>query len=262
MRVAIYQGPSAALDKPGILARIEAAAAEAADAGARLLVCPEMILSGYNIGHAAALAAAEAADGPSAMAIAETAKRNGLAIAYGYPEAGPGGTVFNAAQVIDRDGTSLVSFRKCHLFGDLDRAQFAEGAELPPLFEIDGVKTGILICYDVEFPESVRSYAMAGAELVLVPTALMLPFDFIPEKLVPTRAFENQVFVVYANRCDVEGDLTYAGLSVVAAPDGVDLVRGGRGEAVLIAEIDFAAAEAARAANPYLADRRPALYRS
>ena len=106
-----------------------------------------------------------------------------------------------------------------------------------------------------------RTYALQGVELVLVPTALMLPFDFIPEKMVPTRAFENQVFIAYANRIGTEGELTYAGLSVLAAPDGVDLARAGRGEELIMAEVDFAAAEAARAANPYLADRRPRLYR-
>lgn len=261
MRVAIYQGPRDSLDKPGVIGRIEAAAAQAAAGGARVLVCPEMVLSGYNIGPAAVAATAEAADGPSAQAIAAIAARHGLAIAYGYPEQGEGG-VYNAAQVFDRDGQRLVNHRKCHLFGDLDRNAFIDGETLAPVFEIDGIKTGILICYDVEFPEAVRTYALQGAELVLVPTALMLPFDFIPEKLVPTRAFENQVFIAYANHCGAEGELTYAGLSVIAAPDGIDLARAGRDEEVIAADIDFAAAEAARAANPYLADRRPGLYRS
>lgn len=262
MRIATFQGPHDPLDKAGVLARIDGAAQAAAARGARVLVCPEMVLSGYNIGPAGAAAAAERADGPSARAIADIAMTHGMAIAYGYPEAGEAGEVYNSAQVFDRDGTSLVNHRKCHLFGDLDRNAFAPGAGLAPLFEIDGVKTGILICYDVEFPEAVRTYALQGAALVLVPTALMLPFDFIPEKLVPTRAFENQVFIVYANRCGTEGELTYAGLSVIAAPDGVDLARAGRGEEVIVGDIDFPAAEAARAANPYLADRRPGLYRS
>lgn len=262
MRIAIYQGPTGAPDKDAVLDLLVRRMAEAAAAGATLLVAPEMILGGYNIGPAGVAAVAETADGPAASRLAEAAARLGIAIAYGYAERDAAtGAVYNAAQVIDATGRRLVSHRKCHLFGDLDRAAFAPGEGLAPVFEIGGIRCGILICYDVEFPESVRSYALQGVELVLVPTALMLPFDFIPEKMVPTRAFENQVFIAYANRIGTEGDLTYAGLSVIAAPDGIDLARAGRGEEVIMAEVDFAAAEAARAANPYLADRRPRLYR-
>ncbi|PWR20712.1 carbon-nitrogen hydrolase family protein [Zavarzinia compransoris] len=262
MRIAIYQGPPGAPGKAAVLDLLERRMAEAAAAGARLLVAPEMIVGGYNIGPAGVAAAAETADGPAAARLAAAAREHRIAVAYGYAERDPAtGAVYNAAQAIDSGGTRLVSHRKCHLFGDLDRAAFAPGEDLAPIFEIEGLRCGILICYDVEFPEAVRSYALQGVDLVLVPTALMLPFDFIPEKMVPTRAFENQVFIAYANRIGTEGDLTYAGLSVVAAPDGVDRARAGRGEELLLADIDPGAAAAARAANPYLADRRPRLYR-
>ncbi|MDD3446943.1 MAG: carbon-nitrogen hydrolase, partial [Zavarzinia sp.] len=133
MRIAVFQGPRGARGKAAVIARLDTAAEEAAAQGARLLVAPEMILSGYNIGRDAALAAAEDPDGPSARAISDIARRHGIAIAYGYPERGAGDTVYNAAQVIERDGTRLANHRKCHLFGALDQAMFTAGEALAPL---------------------------------------------------------------------------------------------------------------------------------
>ncbi len=260
MRIAILQGFDTALDKAGALDRLEAAANEAAANGAALLIAPEMFLTGYNIGPEAVGQTAEAVDGPSFARAARIAQSAGVALIYGYPERGEDGAVYNAAMVIDADGKRLLNHRKCHLFGDLDRNAFAPGQDLAPVVTIAGVRVGVLICYDVEFPESVRRLALAGAELIAVPTALMQPFDFIARSLVPTRAFENQVFVAYANRCGTEADLTYVGLSCIVAPDGTDLARAGRGEELIVATLDPAVAEAARAANPYLADRRPVLY--
>ncbi|NWJ69658.1 hypothetical protein HX744_03595 [Pseudonocardia sp. ICBG1122] len=123
----------------------------------------------------------------------------------------------------------------------------------------NGWGLGLLVCYDVEFPETVRALALAGADAVLVPTANMLPYDHVPRVLVPARAWENQVYVAYANWCGTEGSLTYGGLSCVAGPAGA-VVRAGRDPELLVAELDRSALAVSRRANPYLADRRPDLY--
>ena len=112
----------------------------------------------------------------------------------------------------------------------------------------------------MEFPESVRTLALAGAELVLVPTALMLPFDVVAKTIVPARAYENQFFVAYANRCGTEAAFDYCGLSCVVGPDGADLARAGRGEELIFADLDKAMLSRSRTLNPYLKDRRPELY--
>ena len=122
------------------------------------------------------------------------------------------------------------------------------------------MKIGILICYDVEFPEAARTLTLAGAELIAVPTAIMQPFCHTCQLLVPARAYENQVFVVYANRCGQEGDLTYCGLSCIVGPDGKDRARAGIDEGLLVADIDTAEMTTSRKINPYLTDRRPELY--
>ena len=166
------------------------------------------------------------------------AREAGIAILYGYPERGAGGHIYNTAQLIDRTGRIAASYRKTHLFGEIDRAAFSAGAALPEIVELDGLRIGILICYDVEFPENVRTLALKGADLVAVPTALMQPFDIVARTIVPARAYENQVFLAYADRCGTEGELSYCGLSCVIAPDGSDLARAGRSEALIIADLD------------------------
>ncbi len=261
MKVSVYQGPGAAGDVAANLATIAAQAERAADAGARLLIVPEMFLSGYNIGAAAIAERAEAADGAVAASIAEIAARHALAILYGYPERA-GDAVYNATQLIDRDGARLANYRKTHLFSDIDRNAFSPGDDNAVLAELDGWRIGILICYDVEFPENVRRLALAGADFVAVPTALMPPYDFVATHLVPARAFENGVFVAYANRCGAESDLAYLGLSCIVGPDGRDLARAeAAGEALITAELERARLDEWRGINTYLADREPSLYR-
>jgi predicted amidohydrolase len=119
-----------------------------------------------------------------------------------------------------------------------------------------------MICYDVEFPELVRAHALAGTDLLLVPTANMHPFQLVAESLIPVRAWENQMYVAYANRVGHEGEFEFFGLSTLAGPDGVARTRAGRGEELVLADLDPALLAASRAANPYLKDRRPGLYGS
>jgi predicted amidohydrolase len=261
MRIAIYQGPAEAGSVARNLDLLEARAGEAAGRGASLMICPEMFLSGYSIGPEQASRLAEPANGPALAQVAAIARGRGIALVLGYPERAESDEIYNAVRLIGRDGRSLANYRKCHLFGDLDRGMFRAGAGPFALVELDGIRVGLLICYDVEFPESVRLLALAGADLVVVPTALMDPFEAVARILVPARAIENQVFLVYANRCGQEGDMHYCGLSCVIGPDGADLVRGGRGEQLMLADLDLAHLSDSRLANTYLADRRPELYR-
>jgi len=261
LRIALWQCEQRPLDVAGNLARLATAAARAAADGADLLLVPEMFLTGYAIGSEATHRLAEPADGPSARAIAALARQHGVAIAWGYPER-CGFFVFNAAQCVDAQGQVVGQHRKVQLFGAADRAAFSAGEAFSPVFMLCGWRAALLICYDLEFPEAMRTAALAGAELVLVPTANMVGFDAVPLTLLPARAYENQCFVAYANCCGREGEgaaaLAYGGLSGVAAPDARLLAQAGRGEAWLLADLD--PADPARRLNSYLADRLPALY--
>ncbi|POX55979.1 carbon-nitrogen hydrolase [Streptomyces sp. Ru71] len=260
MRTALLQSSG----RPGSVAEnlkvLDDAAGRAAAAGAGLLAAPEMFLTGYAIGDDIARLA-EPADGDSADAIAETATRHGIAIAYGYPER-DGETVYNSAQLITADGTRAANYRKTHLFGCFERAHFTPGDQQLVQTEVNGLTVGLLICYDVEFPENVRAHALAGTDLLLVPTAQMHPFQFVAESMIPVRAFENQMYVAYVNRVGQEGEFEFVGLSTLAGPDGVARTRAGRTEQLVFADADPAFLAASRENNPYLKDRRPDLYGS
>lgn len=258
--VAIYQWPGVAGDVGANIAELERQAAAAAAAGADLMIAPEMILSGYNIGADSIAERAEAVDGPSARALGEIARHNDIALLYGYPER-DGDRVYNAVQLLDRGGRSVANYRKTHLFSDIDRNAFTPGDRPEVIVELGGWRIGLLICYDVEFPENVRRLALAGADFIAVPTAVMVPYDFVPTHMVPTRAFENGVFVAYANRCKVENGLEYIGLSCIAGPDGRDLARAARGEEMIVATLRREPLERWREINTYLVDRMPTLYR-
>ncbi|MEU9059447.1 carbon-nitrogen hydrolase family protein [Streptomyces sp. NPDC048430] len=260
LRTALLQSSGRAGSVDDNLAALDEAAARAAAAGARLLVCPELFLTGYAIGDAVP-ELAEPADGPAARAVAGICVRHGLAIHYGYPER-EDEAVFNAAQLIGPDGAPLANYRKTHLYGGFEEEWFTPGEQPVVQAELDGMRVGLLICYDVEFPENVRAHALAGTELLLVPTALMHPFTFVAESVVPVRAFENQLYIAYVNRAGSEGEFDFTGLSCLAGPDGTVRVRAGRGEELLIGEADPGLLAGSRAANPYIEDRRPGLYGS
>lgn len=258
MRIALYQCPPLPLDVAGNLQRLAQLAKKATDV--ELLVVPEMFLTGYNIGAQAVSDLAQAQDGPAAQAIAELAQASGLAILYGYPERAEDGQIYNAVQLIDANGQRQCNYRKTHLFGDLDHAMFSAGNDSGCVVQLNGWKLGLLICYDLEFAENARCLALAGAELILVPTANMVPYEFIADVTVRARAFENQCYVAYANYCGHEGQIHYCGQSSIVAPDGQRLTQAGLEEALIVVNLDHQRLLDGRAANPYLLDRRPELY--
>ncbi|WP_217566316.1 carbon-nitrogen hydrolase family protein [Streptomyces sp. GbtcB7] len=260
MRTALLQSSG----RPGSVVEnlkvLDEAAGRAAAAGAGLVAAPEMFLTGYAIGDDIARLA-EPADGDSADAVAEIATRHGVAVVYGYPER-EGETVHNSAQLISADGTRLANYRKTHLFGCFERDHFTPGEQPVVQADLNGLRVGLMICYDVEFPENVRAHALAGTDLLVVPTAQMHPFQFVAESVVPVRAFENQMYVAYVNRVGPEGEFEFVGLSTLAGPDGIARSRAGRGEELVLADADPDFLAASREANPYLKDRRPGLYGS
>lgn len=261
MKISVLQHVPVPLDVPAALARIDAAAADCAAAGSRLLVVPEASVTGYGIARAEADAVALDPDGDAAGALASIARRHGIALAWaGIVRDGPD-ALANLVRLVGADGRTLADYRKTHLWDALDRSLFVAGGAFSPVVEIDGVKVGLLICYDVEFPEAVRALALAGAELVVVPTALMRPYAFVAESVVPVRAYESQVHIAYANYCGPERDTVYEGRSCICGPDGAVLARApADAPALLHADIDAASVARVRAALPYHRDRRPSLY--
>jgi predicted amidohydrolase len=239
LRIALWQTSHPVPgDVDDALARLDTAAAQAAQRGAHWLVTPEMVLTGYMIDPAQLAALAQPADGPWAQAVAAIAQRQRVGIAYGWPETHPAGErPYNAAQAIGPDGRRLGVHRKVHLFGAADAERFSPGEAVGTPFDWEGWRIGLLICYDVEQPAAVRALAAQGASLILAPTANMLPYDDAPLLTVPRLAAEHHVAIAYANACGTEANTHYGGLSTLAGLRGEVRARAGRGEALLVAEV-------------------------
>jgi predicted amidohydrolase len=248
MRAAIYQSALAGLSPAERLEKLTAVV-ESTDAD--LVLCPELFLSGYAVGDLLRRYA-EPAEGPSAEAVSRIARLAQRAIVYGFPEQA-GDHVFNAALAFGPDGALLAHHRKLAIPPGFERDHFTPGNGLTP-FDLGGLRLGLLICYDAEFPEAVRATAEAGAQAILVPTALGAQWFVVAEHVIPSRAFENGVYVLYANHAGSEGAMTFLGASCIAGPDGRDLVRAGASEIVIAAALDGSAVARAQARLPYFRD--------
>jgi len=269
-RVAAWQCQPGPLDVAGNLRRLDEICAMAAARQVEVLVTPEMFTSGYGLDPDQVAKLAEDRGGPTETAVAQIARRHGLAIVFGHPERSAGdGTAgdsaagdsaeanrpYNAATLVGADGVVRGRHRKVHLFGDVDRSLFAPNPARPAAFDFDGTRAGLLICYDVEFPEAVRRLALDGARTVLVPTANMVGYEVVQQVLVRARACENGCGLVYANYCGADGLFEYNGLSLICGPDGAVLAQAGsQGEELIVADFP------GESAGTYLADRRADLY--
>ena len=261
LTVACLQHEPSPADVAAGLVRIGNAARDAAQQGCQLLLLPEASLTGYNIDLGSAQQVAQTLDGEAANALTKICREFQIAIAYGFIERFDN-SLFNSVQLIDKQGQRRAHYRKTHLWGDLDRRLFSAGDDLTPVVDIDGWRVGLLICYDIEFPETARRLALEGAELILIPTALMTPFTTVAERVVPVRAFENQLFIAYTNYCGNENGLNYVGHSCITGPDGKDRARAHSKETLLTATLHKQDISHARAELPYHRDRRPELYAS
>jgi predicted amidohydrolase len=231
--------------------------AEGSRRGASLVVFPEMYLTGYEV-RRRLIALSVSPHSPVLRAVAEEARRYRTAVLMGYPEQSREG-VYNAVTLVTADGSILPAYRKIHLFG-WERRHFRPGAR-HRLFRVSGLRVGLLICYDLEFPEPARVLAMAGADLIAVSSANMEPYRAAQEVYVRARALENQVFVALANRVGIEDRCRFVGGSGIWDPSGATLVHADRGERILVATIDRRRVSATRRRFSYLAERRPEAYR-
>jgi 5-aminopentanamidase len=234
MKLALHQGPSPAGDTEAAFVAIDRALAAAAAAGATMAVFPELFLPGYNFADIPARA--QPLDGPWGARLAGLARHHGCGLTLGLAER-DGETLYNSAVALGPDGARLAHYRKVQLYGPREKGLFTPG-ETACTFDLDGRRAGLLVCYDVEFAPHIRTLAERGVGLLLVPTANMLPFTHVSRVTVPAMAVNHALTIAYANYCGAEGDLTYAGGSLVAGPDGEALATAGTGECLLIVDLD------------------------
>ncbi len=188
----------------------------AARGEADLVVFSETYVSGFPTPENVARLA-EPLDGPSISAVRAAAKEAGVSVAIGFAE-NDGGRFYNTAVLIDESGAVLLKYRKTHLY-ESDEGVFERGDAFP-VCDWHGVRVGLLICFDLEFPETARMLARNGAELIVIADGMMNPYGHVHRRMIPVRAMENQVAVVMANRVGEGERYTFCGQSQAVDADG------------------------------------------
>ncbi|MEV4299452.1 nitrilase-related carbon-nitrogen hydrolase [Microbispora rosea] len=266
-RVAVAQLPLRVGEPEANRAAAEAAIREAAEAGARLVVLPELVNSGYVFtGAEEARSLAEPADGPTVTAWRRLARDRDLVIVGGFCELA-GGAVRNSQVMVDATGTRAV-YRKAHLWHD-EQDVFTPGDGPAPVVRTALGRIGMMVCYDLEFPEWVRSVGLAGADLLAVSTNW--PASPVPEGERPVlvayaqiAAAANHMFVAVADRCGAERGVDWVCGTSLIGPDGYPLAGPvlRDGPTVLVADCDLTHArnKASGPRNDVHRDRRTDLY--
>jgi predicted amidohydrolase len=249
------------------LERIERAVADAAAAGVALAVLPECAVTGYAFASVdEAMPVARRASAIAADRLAELATKHRMTVICGSLES-EGEAVYNVAHLVTPDGRRF-HYRKTHLpFLGVDRFT-TPGGDAPSVIDIDGVRVGVLICYDLRFPEAARICALDGADLIALPTNWPVGVEFHPGLFAPARAAENHCYVLAADRVGTERGTTFLGRSLLVDFDGNRVaVASDTEEDLLVGDIDTDAARATHVrARPgehewdTIADRRPGLY--
>jgi len=224
---------------------------------ADLWVLPEFFAAGYKYESKKEVSSvAESLNGPTVSALRDYSLKHGSAIAAGFVEKS-GGKFYNSAVLVDGRKTHL--YRKTHLFGN-EKKYFSPGNTGFQVWKVKGVSVGLMICFDWFFPEAARTLALKGAQIVLHPANLVLPWG--PAAMI-TRSLENRVFSVTANRVGLERGLRFIGKSQIVSPRGKVLASAPSGSAaVCVSAIDPALAfnKNVTPANHLFRDRRAKLY--
>ena len=250
MQFTVNQG-----DVDANLEYVRAALKRAADAGAQLAVLPEMWSSGFAYRNLNELALRTAGIVEELLELSRELK---LIIIGSMPEPN-GDKVFNTIHVID-NGRLAGVYRKMHLFSLLGEDRAFSGGDGWLLAETSLGKIGVIICYDLRFPELSRRLALEGARIICVPAQWPKPRDEHWRTLLRARAIENQLFVVACNACGLIGKLDFFGMSMIIDPKGEVLADAGAEQREIGATLDMHMMAEWRAQIPCFNDRRPELY--
>ncbi|MEM5316710.1 carbon-nitrogen hydrolase family protein [Paraburkholderia sp. JHI869] len=224
--------------------------------GSDLIVFPEATLTGFptrqNVRDVA-----ETLEGPSLSKVRDAAHAANIGVAVGLAER-EGDRFYNTTVLIDERGDIALRYRKTHLWAT-DVGVFTPGDRYE-VCEYKGTTVGLLICYDIEFPETARAVASLGAEMLVVTNGNMDPFGPVHRRAIVARAMENQMFAALVNRTgDGDDNLTFPGETALVSPFGDVLCELKNEDAVLHAKMDRALLAQSREHYSYLHDARVAL---
>lgn len=250
-------------DKVGNLKKIEQAAVRAQKQGAELLILPELSLTGYVV-RDQIYELAEEIPGPSVKRIEAFAKKAGLHIIFGMPELSKNtqATLHNTAVLVGPKGF-IGKYRKMYLptHSIFEEKRYFRPGYQPAVFDTDLGKIGLIVCYDIYFPEVVRLTRLEGAQLIVCISASPAVRRTFFEVLTTARAIENTAFLAFVNLAGIEDGLQFWGGSRLLGPNGRVLVQAKHDEADFVtAEIDYSDIRSIEAFIPVLKDLRPELF--
>lgn len=251
VKIALGQFASVQGDTQANLNKMLEMTDQAAEAGADLVVFPELAYTGYFLPSHQMQCLAEPKDGPFVQQLCRKAKEKGIHIIAGYPEADPiPGRIYNSAIFVDDSGKVIENMRKVYAWGS-EKLIFREGDRYP-VVETKFGKVGMLICYDVEYPEPARIEALKGAEIIVDCSVWSInPAEHRWHVDLQGNALFNLLFMV---GCNTVGE-NVCGSSMIVGPDGEERVVASRTEEeLLIHEIDLDEVVELRSRIPYLND--------
>lgn len=217
-----------------------------------VLVLPELFLSSYSSNDQITQYSSEDIQ-VFEQSILSLSSEHQCSIIYGYPEI-KNDKRYNSALVTNLDNTVLYNHRKTLLAPNtMEQELFIPGKGFDT-FLLGDIKCSVLICYEFEFPEIVRKISQMGAQIVFIPTALGVDFEFVANEMLKTRAFENQIILVYANYCGNSHDHNFLGKSAIVNEKGQDLLRFVDKEDFLAVDVEFKDQKTRRDRLPYLKD--------
>ncbi len=246
------------------LKKMESMCREASSKGCSAILFPELAVTGYSpvlIGEKF-YEISEPIPGPSTDFLCEVAKSTGMYIVTGFSEkSSVPGKLYNTQVSISAEGEIVGVYRKIHVWG-LEKLYWKESTDCKfTTFEMPMCKAGTMICYDTCFPETAKTLALMGANVIFDSAAWRVQEADLWELMTRCRAVENHVFMICANRCGVEGDSTLNGESRIIGPRGNVLAAAGREEEIIYADIDIDACIKDNAMMlSYMKDRRPEAY--
>lgn len=231
----------------------------AKEAGADVVVFPEMWNTGYALDKLSDLA--DRHGRRTRTLISQLAKQNEINVVAGSVATVDAGRFYNTSYVFNAAGEEVAAYHKAHRFGPMHEDQYITAGNQPSLFTLAGIRSANLICYDLRFPEWWRTAGTTGVDLYYLPA--QWPASRIDqwEALVKARAIENQAFVIAVNRIGSDPDNDFNGHSLAVAPSGEVLAAAGERAGLVLVDIDPHATREAKRLFNIQQDRRPELYR-
>ncbi|MGW7298171.1 carbon-nitrogen hydrolase family protein [Streptomyces sp. NPDC054829] len=267
LRIAVAQTPARSLDLTGNARTAAAKAAQAARAGAGLVVLPELHLCAYDLPGLArhTYAATVHADEDRTVTdvrlspLARAATEHAFTVLVGAAVRHPDGSLTNSLLAVDPGGGITVPYDKQHLWHDEEAALFTAGTR-PGVLTVGGRRLGLGICYDMSFPEHARAAAVSGAEALVYPAAFATGTEHRAAIYLRARALENTVYTVFANALDGPAQRPCAGAGAVYAPDGSTVAEAEPGaDTILYADLTPKALSDTRRHLRMLAEYRASL---